>query len=30
VVGDPDGPIRALVVGIVDELIVEGEKVDVG
>ncbi len=28
VVGDPDGPIRAVVVGIVDELIVEGETVE--
>ena len=25
VVGDPNGPIRAVVVGIVDELLIEGE-----
>jgi ethanolamine utilization protein EutN len=29
VVGDPTGPIRALVVGIVDELQVDGESIDV-
>ena len=27
VVGDPNGPIRAVVVGIVDEVIVDGETV---
>jgi microcompartment protein CcmK/EutM len=29
VVGDPTGPIRALVVGIVDELQVDGESIAV-
>jgi len=28
VVGDPNGPIRAVVVGIVDELLIEGETVE--
>jgi microcompartment protein CcmK/EutM len=28
VVGDPNGPIRAVVVGIVDEVIVDGETVE--
>jgi hypothetical protein len=27
VVGDPNGPIRAVIVGIVDELIVDGARV---
>lgn len=29
VVGDPHGPIRAVVVGIVDELLVDGESIGV-
>ncbi len=28
VVGDPNGPIRAVVVGIVDEVIIDGETVE--
>lgn len=30
VVGDPHGPIRAVVVGIVDELLVDGTSIEVG
>lgn len=30
VVGDPHGPIRAVVVGIVDGLVVDGETIDTG
>jgi ethanolamine utilization protein EutN len=30
VVGDPEAPIRAVVVGVVDELITDGEVRDVG
>ena len=28
IVGDPDGPIRAVIVGIVDEVIIDGEPVE--
>jgi len=30
VVGDPSGPVRAVVVGIVDQLTVDGETIEVG